>query len=150
MRIDNYFIEQRIIEAVKKTLKENVNDILSEAKFSIPTIELGNFQGGNVIVPTIELNTCERSEKERILYLDAYTLTITFKLPETPESELYLYAYSAAVGRAFYDNPTLEGVANRTVITGKKYLKPKSANCGENWSLVIAIRLTVEGVNYAR
>ncbi|MDR2407605.1 MAG: hypothetical protein LBE13_05795 [Bacteroidales bacterium] len=34
--------------------------------------------------PIISLSTCERSEKERIIRLDACTLTITFTVPEWP------------------------------------------------------------------
>jgi hypothetical protein len=73
-------------------------------------------------------------------------MTISFEFPETLESELHCYAYSGAVGRAIYDNPTLGGIADRAVITGKKYNPPKKLNCGQGWELSITLRVTVEGI----
>jgi len=73
-------------------------------------------------------------------------MTITFSFQEQTESELHLYAYSGAVSRVFCDNPTLGGIADRTVITGKKYLTPKKQNCGESYALIVSLRVTVEGL----
>jgi len=143
------FIEQQIIGAVKEMLENRVNELISELQFSIPLVEVGGYEGGSAVCPIISLATCERTEKERIIRLDTYSLTITFNLPEMPESELFCYAYSAAVGKAFSEDPTLGGVADRAVITGKKYVPPKNKNCGDSWSLVITLRLTVEGLNNA-
>jgi hypothetical protein len=110
-------------------------------------IEFGDYSGGSSVNPVINLSTCERTEKERIVRQDAYTLTINFNFPETPESELFCYAYSGAVSRAVYDNKTLGGVADRAEVTGKKYNSPKKPNCGESWGLVLSLRVTVEGVS---
>ena len=139
-------IEARIIEAVRKLLAGRVNELLGESEYQIPLIEFGNYQGGNSITPGITLSTCERTEKERIVRLDSYLMTITFSLSETPESELYCYAYAGAVGRAVFDDPTLDGVLDRVVIVGKKYVSPKKPHCGESWEVVISLRLTIEGM----
>jgi hypothetical protein len=141
------FVEQQIIEAVRKLLTGRVNEILKESDFSIPVIEY--FAGGcsYIVSPSVILSTCERTEKERIIRLDAYTLAITFSLVDTPESELQCYAYSGAVGRAIYDDSTLGGIVERAVIKGKKYIQPKKPNCGEGWGLVIVLRITVTGIN---
>ena len=133
------FIEQQIISAVRKLLTERVNEILREAQYEIPLIEFGGYEGGSVIVPEIALTTCERTEKERIIRLDSYSLTIAFNFPDKPEGELYCYAYSAAVCKALHENPTLDGVADRAVVVGKKYTGFK-----ESRGLVIALRVTVE------
>jgi hypothetical protein len=143
------YIEEAIVKAVKQLLTKEVNDILSKAQFVIPAIEFGNYDGGSVVVPVIALVTCERTEKERIIKHDAYTLTITLSLTDTKESELHIYAYSAAVSKSIHDNPTLGGIVNRATVTGKKYLTPKKPQCGEGWGLVISVRLTVEGTSYA-
>jgi hypothetical protein len=143
------FIEQRIIETIKQLLSKQVNDILNQDQIVIPAIEFGNYEGGSVVAPVIALSTCERTEKERIIKQEAYSLTITFILADTKESELHCYAYSGAVGRVIYNNPTLGGIADRTIVTGKKYLPPKKPHCGEGWGLVISVRVTVEGANYA-
>jgi len=139
-------VEPRIIGAVRKLLCSQVNEMLGEMEGPIPLIDFSDYKGGAVVVPVINLVSCERTEKERIIRLDAYSMTITFSLPEMPESELHCYAYSGAVTRAFYDSPTLGGVVDRAVITGKKYIQPKKPNCGEGWELVISLRLTVEGM----
>ena len=136
------FVEIRIIEAVRKMLSGRVNDVLREAQFEIPIIEFGDYEGGSVFVPEIALTTCERTEKERIVRLDAYSLTIAFNFPDKQESELYCYAYSAAVGKAVSDDPTLGGIADRAVIVSKKYTDFK-----ESRGLVVTLRVTVETMN---
>jgi hypothetical protein len=138
------FIETRIITAIRGMLTGRVNEMLGEMECPIPIVEFGEYRGGTAVVPVIALVTCERTEKERIIRLDAYTLTISFSFLDMPESELYCYAYSGAVGRAVFDDPALGGVADRAVITGKKYQPPKKANCGQGWELTISLRITVE------
>jgi hypothetical protein len=140
------FIEHKIIEAARCLLTKQVNEILQDKQFTIPPIEFGSYSGSSAVVPVITLSTCERTEKERILRIEAYTLTITFSMPETRESELHCYAYSGAVSRVIFDNPTLDGIADRVVLTGKKYNSPKKPNCGEGWGLVITVRVVIEGM----
>ena len=81
------FVETRIIAAIKKLLTGRVNELLRDYEFDVPIIEFGNFGCGYGMVPMIALSLCECSEKERIIRLDAYTVTITFSLPESFESE---------------------------------------------------------------
>jgi hypothetical protein len=147
--MSNEFIEQTIINAIKKLLSEKVNELLGEMQFDIPHIEFGIYRGVSVVVPVIALSSCECSEKERIVKMDAYSLSITFSMPETIESEFFCYAYAGAVRKAVEKNPTLGGVVNRVVITGKKYVPPKKENYGQGWELVIALRITLEEVNNA-
>ena len=141
------FIEQQIIEAIRKMLNSDVNSYLKELQFSIPLVELGNYTGSDVVSPVVSFGVCEQTEKERIIRQEVYSVIITFNLPETVESELHCYAYSGAVAKAVYDNPTLGGVVNRAVVTGKKYNFPKKKNCGDGYSLIITLRITVEGMN---
>ncbi|GHV72263.1 hypothetical protein AGMMS49928_28710 [Spirochaetia bacterium] len=139
------YVEEAIIGGVKRLLSGRVNEVLKETEFSLPLIEFGGYEGGSAVVPIISLSTCERTEKERIIRLDAYTLTIVFALPESPESELHSYAYAAAVDRALGEDPALGGAASRTVLMGKKYIPPKKAHCGDGWEVVLSLRVTVEG-----
>ena len=149
MTMSKEFIEQRIIGAVRKLLAMRVNEILGDLEFAIPAIECGEYAGATAISPAILLSTCERSEKERIIRLDAYSLAIVFSLPETPESESHCYAYASAVCVALEENPTLGGIVDRAVISGKKYVPPKKPNCGQGWEMVLSLRITVEGNTYA-
>jgi hypothetical protein len=140
----NDLIELQIVSAVRELLSGKVNELLGDLQFFIPLVEFGNYAGSDVVVPVVALASCERSEKERIIRLDAYTVSITFTLPDMGESEFNCYAYSAVVGKALELNSTLGGVADRAVITGKKYIEPKKQGCGEGWQLVIILRITVE------
>ena len=144
LAMDNDFIETRILSVIRKILTEKVNEILQEAQFVIPMIEFGKYSGASTVIPVINLSTCERTEKERIIRQDAYSLTISFSLADTPESEWHCYAYAAAVSQAVERNPTLDGIVNRAVVTGKKYMPTKNPHCGEGWGLTIALRVTTE------
>jgi len=148
MTTNSDFIEQRIIEAVRFLLAGRVNEILRESEFTIPVIEFGDYCGSSVVAPEIALSGCERTEKERLICLDAYSMTITFDLPQSPESELSCYAFAGAVGRAVFDDPTLGGLADRVVIAGKKFITPKKPHCGDAWGLVISLRITIAVRNY--
>ena len=143
------FVEEAIIGAAKGLLTGRVNEILNEAQFIVPVIEFGNFGGGYAVAPAISLTGCERTEKERIIQLDSYTLTISFTFSESPESELHCYAYSSAVGLAVSENPTLGDVVDRTAITAKKYISPKKPHCGEAWGLVLILRIAIGGIGNA-
>lgn len=143
------YVEEAIIGAVKRLLTGRVNEILRDWEFLIPVIEFGNVGGGYALAPVLSLSCCERTEKERIILLDAYSLSVVFTLQEHEDGELFCYAYSAAVGKAIGEDATLGGVADRVVITGKKYLPPKKPHCGEGWGLVLNLLLKIEGIGHA-
>jgi len=144
---DLYFIEQRIIAAVRKLLTGKVNDVLRNLEFQIPIIEFGIFRGVNVIAPLISISSCEQTEKERIVKQDIYSVSVTFPVLETVESEMFCFAYAEAFNRALVDDVTLGGVVDLAVVTSKKYVPPKKAGCGMDWEVVITLRITVEGLN---
>jgi hypothetical protein len=99
------------------------------------------------VVPVLSLSGCERTEKERVIRVDAYSVVITFVLPETPESELFCYAYAGAVDRALREDPTLGGTADYALLVKKEYKAPKRPGTGEAWELVLSLRVTVEAGN---
>jgi hypothetical protein len=143
------FIEEKILNSVKKLLSGRVNELLGEMEYPIPPIEFGNYRSGSGIVPVIALSVCERTEKERIIRLDAYTLTITLNVPEHPEGERNCYAYASTVATALWDDPTLDGAVDRAVLAGKQYTPPKQSGTGGDWTVVLSLRITVEGRGYA-
>jgi hypothetical protein len=71
-------------------------------------------------------------------------------MPENPESELYCYTYVTAFDKALGEDVTLGGVVDRAVMTTKKYIPPKKANCSQGWELVITLRITVENLHLCR
>jgi hypothetical protein len=139
-------IEEKIIHGVSSLLTQRVNELLGEMEYPIPPIEFGSYRGGSAVVPVIALSTCERSEKERIVRLDAYVLAIAFTVPEWPEGERNCYAYAASVSTALGENPTLGGAASRVELTGKNYAPPKQSGTGEGWAVTLTLRVTVEGM----
>jgi hypothetical protein len=139
------FIEEIIINSLKSLLSGRANELLEEMEYPVPPIEFGTYRGGSVVVPAISLSTCERSEKERIIRLDAYTLTITFTVPEWPCGERNCYAYASSAATALGENPTLGGVVDRAELTGKKYVPPKHPGMGGDWETVLTLRVAVEG-----
>jgi hypothetical protein len=138
------FIEEIIINSLKFLLAGRVNELLEETEYPIPPVEFGSYRGGSVVVPAISLSTCERSEKERIVRLDAYTLTITFTVPEWPGGERNCYAYASSVATALRENPTLGGAASRAELTGKKYTPPKQSGTGGEREIELKVRVLVE------
>jgi hypothetical protein len=138
------FIETRIVSAVRGILEKEVNEKLNNWNFFLPLFEFSDYHGSSVVNPVILLSSSEQSEKERIIKLDTYSMTITFSVPETPDSELICYAYSNAFCIVLNKNVTLGGVVDKAVVTNKKYVPPKKPNCGDDWELVITLRITVE------
>ena len=139
-----FIIQETIIGAVKSLLTGRVNEILRDEEFNTPIIEFGNYQGDSCVVPVVALASCEKSEKERIIKIDAYSVAITFSLPDTFETESHCYAICAAVCMAVKENPTLGGVVDRAVVCGEKYAPPKKPNFGQGWEAVLSLRVTVE------
>jgi hypothetical protein len=140
------FIEEILLNSVKKLLAGRVNELLGEIEHPMPPIEFGSYRGGSVIAPAIALSTCEQTEKERVLRLEAYSLTITLNVPEYPEGERNAYACAWAVATALRGNPTLGGAASRAVLAGKKYAPPKQIGTGEDWNVILTLRITAEGM----
>jgi hypothetical protein len=50
------------------------------------------------------------------------------------------------VCKALGENPTLGGIVDRAVVTAKKYTPPKKAYGGNEWEVVISLRITVEEI----
>jgi hypothetical protein len=157
------FIEEKLLNSVKKLLSGRINELLEETEYPIPPIEFGqsgftglssefrqgrnstaSYGSGSAVAPVISLSSCERTEKERIVRLDAYTLTITFTVPEWPGGERNCYAYAVTVATALRENPTLGGVVDRAELTGKEYTPPKQSGTGGDWGLVLTLRIVVE------
>jgi len=140
------FIELKILDAIRKLLTEKVNAKLNEWQFLIPMFEFSNYKCNSAIVPVISLSTCEQTEKERIIKIDAYSMSISISLPDNSESEMYCYAYSTAFEKVLIKDVTLGGIVDIALITGKKVVPPKKPDCGQEWELVISLRITVEGM----
>jgi hypothetical protein len=136
------FMEENIINSLKSLLAGRVNELLGEAEFQIPPIEFG--QGGYyAISPELVISSCERSEKDRIVLLDAYKVTITFICPEEC-GERNCYAYAASVDRALREDPTLGGVADYALLVKKEYKTPKRPGTGEPWESELTIHILVD------
>jgi hypothetical protein len=141
------YIEESIINSLKSLLAGRVNGILEEAERAVPLVEFSPLPSGGylITVPKVRLASGERTEKDRIIGLDVYTLTITFTVPEK-DGERNCYTYAGAVEWALRENPTLDGVADRVFLFRKEYRAPKRADMGEPWELVLTLHITTEGI----
>jgi hypothetical protein len=143
----NSLIEETLLNSVRKLLSGRVNEVLGELEELIPPIEFGTaWRGrGYATATAIRLASCERTEKERIIRLDAYSLTITFTVSDGPEAERHCYAYAGAAAKALGEDTSLLGTVDRAVLVGKKYEPPKHPGTGEDWEVILTLRITVEG-----
>jgi hypothetical protein len=140
-------IEETLLNSVEKLLSGRVNELLGEGEGAIAGIEFGrSLSGEYAVVPVLRLSTSERSEKERIIRVEAYSLTISLRVPEGPDSERHGYAYAGAVAAALGEDPTLGGVVDRAVLTEKKYIPPKHPGTGVGWEVILTLRIVIEGV----
>jgi hypothetical protein len=144
------FFEKILMNAVESLLSGRVNELLGEMEYAIPLIEFMQSPcGGYAVTPVVSLINCERTEKERIVRLEVYSLTIAFAILESTDSERDGYAYAGAVAAALKEDPTLGGVVDRAELTGKKYVPPKHQGTGGDWEVILTFRVTVEGGGYA-
>jgi hypothetical protein len=153
-------IEEKLLNSLRSLLSGRVNELLGEMEYPIPPVEFGqsgftglspefrqsrnSAAGGYSVVPVVALSACEGAEKERIVRLDAYTLTVTFAVPEYPAGERNCYAYASSVASVLREDPTLGGVADRAELTGKKYVPPKHPGSGEEWETILTLQVLVE------
>jgi hypothetical protein len=103
-------MEETILGAVHKLLLTDVNECIKNEKLAIPEIDDFHFS------PVIKLSGCERTDKERVLLLDAYTVKISFTAPETR-----CYEYAAMINRCLNNDRTLGGIAIRSDFTHRIY-----------------------------
>jgi hypothetical protein len=148
------YIEESLLNSVKKLLAGRVNELLGEMEDAIPGIEFGQSgctglspAGLYAVIPVLRLSSCERSEKERVIGVEAYSLTISLSVREERDRERYCYAYAGAAAAALGEDPTLGGVVDRAVLTGKKYTPPKHPGTGGDWELILTLRVIIERVN---
>jgi hypothetical protein len=64
-------IQEAIIGAVESLLTGRINEILRNEEFDTPIIEFENYHGESCVVPVVAFASCEKSEKEWIINVDA-------------------------------------------------------------------------------
>jgi len=141
-------MEKKIKGAIRKLLVDDVNKFLEELSFHVPTLEFGTHSGREVIIPNVSLSACEQSEKERIVFVNAYAVNVSIPVDDSRDwdGELLAFAYGAAIRRAVRLNSSLGGLVDRTVITNMDYVEPKRRFCGDRWIAAARLRVTVEGL----
>ena len=136
------FVEKEIINAIRKLLTCQVNEVLGAMEWNIPLFEISEYRGSIVVVPMILLKKCERTEKERIIKLDTYSVQIKFNVLDFPESENNCYAYSYAISKIIDENPTLNEIVTKAEITSKEIIHPKVKS--DYWEIVVYIKIVNE------
>jgi hypothetical protein len=137
--------EKAITVAVKRLLRVEANKLLEEIEYPIPIIGFRRSTRGDVAIPGIVIFPCERTEKESIMNLLAYTVIIAIPVQDTDDSILHTFMYYAAVTKAFSDNNTLGRCVESGVIIEERIIPPKKLHNDEDWKVIITLRLSVEG-----
>jgi hypothetical protein len=101
-------VEERILEVVWEVLTRRVNFYLGEMDAVVPFLERegGGVYGRFGVRPVVALDDCESSEKERVLLVDAYTVSVDIKAPERD-----CWFYTHALRCALREDLTLNGIA---------------------------------------
>jgi hypothetical protein len=135
-------MEESILNAVKSLLLGRVNELLGEAVFLIPPIEFTHRPGESYysVSPELGIASGERSEKDRILLLDVYGVTISFLC----NGERDCYVYAATVDQALREDPSLGGTVDYALLVKKEYRAPKLRGAGDRWEVVLTLRISVE------
>jgi len=129
------YIEESIQGGIECLLVGRFNELLGDVPRAVPLFELGGILPYSVN-PCILLVACERTEKERIVLVDAYAVTVSFDVPERDDTRL-CYAYAAAIETALAEDSTLGGVVDRVLATKKTYI---------DFRVALALRVIVEGL----
>ncbi|GHU40836.1 hypothetical protein FACS1894190_08210 [Spirochaetia bacterium] len=135
-------IEEQLIEMINEILTSTVNFYLSEMEEFVPLVELSSSGklGSYGVCPQIELSEAARTDKDRIVRTDAYTMTITFVM-NSQNNKRDVYCYAAALESAINDDPTFGGVADRVAFVNRKY-KGMAESSGE-CQAVFTLRVTI-------
>jgi len=141
-------MEVKIRGAVRALLVDDVNGLLDGLGFHVPSLELGDSGGREAVVPLVSLAASERTEKERIVRVNAYSVEIQIPVDDLREwdGETLAYCYGAAIERAVGVDNSLGGIVDRAVITKMEYVRPKRRYCGDHWIVAARLRVTVEGL----
>jgi hypothetical protein len=128
------YIEESILKSLESLLIGRVNELFGDIPCAVPPFELGGVLPYSVN-SCVALTSCERSEKERIVLLDAYAVTLSFDVLEQDDTQL-CYAYTFAFEKALAEDCTLGGVVDRAVVIKKTYTDLR---------VDLTLRCTVEG-----
>jgi hypothetical protein len=133
--------EEMLLEMTAELLSGGVNFYLNELDETVPLFEIDGQHklGAYGVKPDIDISDCELSEKERVIRLQAYTLTITFCVKSFEHKRL-LYIYAYAIEKAIACDPTFGGVADRVALIHKKYSKRDAGM----WEIAISVRAVIE------
>jgi hypothetical protein len=128
-------VEEKLIGAVWALLTGRVNGVLAECDDTVPFIEGRETSESCRSRPSVRLATAERTEKERIVKIDAYLVNVAFG---GTEKDCYRYAW--ALEKAIDEDRTLDGITDYTAIEKKVYQKINY----EDFCVCISLRITVE------
>jgi hypothetical protein len=139
-------IEEKILGAVWGLVLDRVNDVLESVDDDVPALEKkGNGLVGDYVKRPVSgsvgLVKVERTEKERIVRLDAYRVVVTVN---ASEADCYRYAY--ALDKAIENDVTLGGVAENVLFEKKDYKKISGGVKDGGCEAVFSLRITAEAL----
>jgi len=118
-------IEERVLDGIWALLLGDVNEALVGLQRQVALFERrrGGSLGGFGCQAEVALLDVERTEKERFLKIDAFTVTVEFaaSLPDC-------YVYAWALDEALRQDATLGGLVDNVVFVSRRYLKEGPGN----------------------
>jgi hypothetical protein len=132
-------IEEKILGGVLELLLTGVNGVLAEIDDDVPPVERPG--AARPCRCAVELAAAERTEKERIVRLDAYAVKVTFY-----GSEADCYRYGYALNKAVEADWTLGALAESVCFERKVYKKTAGGVKADGCEAVFSLKIIIEAL----
>jgi len=139
-------IETRIAAALERLLLEDANRLLDALPVQLAPIELGEHAGAEIVRPSIAAASSRRTEKERVVLLDAYAIEIKYAVFDRQGQEAcrLLPYYTACIRRAVRRNGTLGGLVDRIALLETRHEPAEKGFAADHWTGTARLRATAE------
>jgi len=138
-----YGIEEMIIDAVWDFLKGKVNQMIVTEVTATQLPVIWNTKKKGTVVPVVTVRTCKGTKKEKDINLDAYSVKISFTIPEGPLTELHCYYYGYAICVALIKDFTLNGNVLFMGVNENNFISTSKIACDEDREFTIRLRALI-------
>jgi len=139
-------METRIAAALERLLTDEVNKLLEALPVQLAPIELGEYSGAEIARASIAIASSQRTEKERVVLLDAYAIEIRYSVFDRGgrEAGRLLPYYTACIRKAIRRNGTLGGLVDRIALLETRHEPAGKGFPADHWTGTARLRATAE------